>query len=251
MRFMMMHKVDAAMECGAIPSPEVMERMGAFMEESVRSGQLLGGEGLRPSKTRTRLTFRRGDVTIKDGPYAGGNELPARVALIKVKTREEALDWATRYGKALGDGELELGPINEAWDLGLLPRPDDAPLRFLLIHKADAAHEAGTSPSAGQKAAMTQLTGEMLRADVLVSVVNLERSSKAARVKLAGRRRTVVDGPFAESKELIAGYGLLELPSKEAAIEAASKFAAVFGPDVVMEIDVRPLGEDPYAEQAG
>lgn len=247
MRIMMMHKVDADMESGALPSPEVMERMGVFLEESAKSGQLLGGEGLQPSKTRTRLTFVRGDVTTKNGPYTGSKELPARVALIKVKTREEALDWATRYGKALGDGELELGPINEAWDMGFMPKPDDAPLRFLLIHKADAAHEAGTPPSARQKAAMSRLTGEMLKADVLVSVVNLERSSKSSRIKVAGTRRTVVDGPFAESKELIAGYGLLELPSKEAAIEAASKFAAVFGPDVAMEIDVRPLGEDPYA----
>ena len=170
------------------------------------------------------------------------------MALIKVKTREEAVDWATRYGKVLGDGELELGPINEAWDLGFMPRPDDAPLRFLLIHKADPAHEAGTSPSAKQKAAMTQLTGQMLKADVLISVVHLEPSSKGTRIKVAGARRTVVDGPFAESKELIAGYGLLELPSKEAAIEAASKFAAVFGADVAMEIDVRPLGDDRYIE---
>lgn len=247
MQFMMMHKVDAAMESGVTPSPEVMERMGVLLEESTRSGQLLGGEGLQPSRTRTRLTFVGGDVTIENGPYSGANELPARVALIKVKTREEALDWATRYGRALGDGELELGPVNEAWDLGLMPRPDDAPLRFLLIHKADAAHEAATPPSAGQKAAMSRLTGEMLKADVLVSVVNLERSSKSTRIKIAGSRRTVVDGPFAESKELIAGYGLLELPSVAAAIESATKFAEVFGPDVVMEIDVRPLGEDPYA----
>jgi hypothetical protein len=248
MQIMMMHKVDADMECGALPSPEVMERMGAFMGESARSGQLLGGEGLQPSKTRTRLTFVRGEVTAKNGPYTGHNELPARAAILKVKTREEALDWATRYGKVLGDGELELGPVSEPWDLGLMPRPDDAPLRFLLIQKADAGFEAGTPPSARQKAGMTRLTSEMTAAGVLVSTVNLQPSSKGARINLDGGRRTVVDGPFAESKELIAGYGLLELPSKEAAIEAASKFAAVFGPGVTMEIDVRPVGDDPYRD---
>ena len=246
MRFMMMHKVDAAMEAGVLPSPELMARMGAFMEESTRSGELLGGEGLQPSKTRTRLTFGRGQATIEDGPYAGRDELPARVLLIKVKTRREALDWATRYGQAIGDGELELGPIHEPWDLGFMPKPDDAPLRFLLIHKADAAYEAGEPPTAAQRAAMSRLTGQMLAADVLVSVLNLERSSQATRIKVAGGRRTVIDGPFAESKELIAGYGLLELPSRGAAIEAAARFAAVFGPDVVMEIDVRPLGEDRF-----
>jgi hypothetical protein len=250
MRVMMMHKVDAVMESGARPSPEMMERMGAFMAESAKSGQLLGGEGLQPSKTRTRLTFVRGEVTIENGPYAGHNELPSRVALIKVKTREEAVDWATRYGKVLGDGEIELGPVTEAWDLGLMPRPDDAPLRFLLLHKADAGSEAGTPPSARQKAGMTRLTNEMTKVGVLVSVLNLQPSSKGTRIKLDGTQRTVLDGPFAESKELIAGFGLLELPSREAAIESASKFAAVFGPDVAMEIDIRPVGDgdDPYLE---
>jgi hypothetical protein len=95
---------------------------------------------------------------------------------------------------------------------------------------------------------MTRLTSEMTDAGVLVSVINLQPSSKSTRINLDGAGRTVVDGPFAESKELIAGYGLLELPSKEAAIEAASKFAAVFGPGVAMEIDVRPVGGDPYLD---
>jgi hypothetical protein len=248
MRLMMMHKVDADMECGALPTPEMMERMGVFMEESAKTGQLLGGEGLRPSKTRTRLTFVAGEVTIENGPYIGHNELPARVALIQVKTDEEALDWATRYGKVLGDGELELGPVAEAWDLGFIPRPDDAPLRFLLLHKADATYEAGTPPSARQRAGMTRLTSEMTKAGVLIATLNLKPSSKSTRIKLDGTGRTVVDGPFAESKELIAGYGLLELPSMEAAIEAGSKFAAVFGPDVAMEIDVRPVGDDLYLD---
>ena len=247
MRLMMMHKVDAEMEAGAVASPEVMERMGVFMEEMAKAGHLLGGDGLQPSKTRTRLTFVGGEPTIENGPYRGRNELPARVALIKVKSRAEAVDWATRYGKILGDGELELGPVMEPWDLGLMPRPDDTPLRFLLLHKADPSSEAGSPPTAKQKAAMTRLTTEMTRADVLVSIVNLQPGSKSTRVKIDGDRRTVLDGPFAESKELIAGYGLLDLPSKEAALENASKFAAVFGPDTVMEIDVRPLGDDPYA----
>ena len=248
MRLMMMHKVDADMERGALPSPEVMERMGPFMEESAKSGQLLGGEGLQPSKTRTRLTFVGGEVTTKNGPYTGHNELPARATLIKVKTREEAVDWATRYGKALGDGEIELGPVSEPWDLGFMPRPDDAPLRFLLLQKADAAYEAGKPPSAKQKAGITRLTSEMTKAGVLLSVINLLPSRKSTRITLDGGQRTVVDGPFAESKELIAGYGLLELPSKEAAIEASVKFAAVFGENVAMEIDMRPICDDPYLE---
>jgi hypothetical protein len=246
MRFMMMHKVDAQMECGAPPTPEVMERMGVFLEAAMKSGQLLGGEGLQPSKTRTRLTFVDGEVTVLNGPYTGHNEVPARVSLLHVKSRDEALDWATRYGKVLGDCELELGPVSEPWDLGMMPKPDGVPVRFLLIHKADAAYEAGRPPTAKQKAGMTRLNGEMSKAGVLISTVNLQPGSKSARITVDGARRTVIDGPFTESKELIAGYGLLELPSKEAAIESAAQFAAVF--DVPMEMDMRLLGEDPYLD---
>lgn len=248
MQFMMMHKVDADMECGVAPSPEVMERMGAFMGAAAQSGQLLGGEGLQPSRTRTRLTVTGGKVTTLDGPYTGHDELPARALLIKVKSRDEAIEWATRYGKVIGDGELELGPVTEAWDLGFAPKPPDAPRRFLVLHKADAAYERSTPPSPKSKAAMTRLTREMTEAGVLTTVINLQPSARSTRLHINGPRRDVVDGPFAESKELIAGYGLLELPSREAAIEAATGFAAVFGPATIMEIDIRPLGPDLYAE---
>jgi hypothetical protein len=247
MRLLMMHKVDADMESGARPSPEVMQRIGAFIEESAKAGQFLGGEGLQPSKTRTRLTFVGGEVNVENGPYTGRNELPARVALIQVTTREEAVDWATRYGKVVVDCELELGPVSEPWDLGFMPKPDGAPLRFLLFHKGDAGYEAGRRPSAKQKAGMTRLTGAMTKAGVLISMLNLQPGKNSVRIKLDGTDRTVIDGPFTESKELIAGYGLLELPSKEAAIEAAASFAAIFG-KVAMEIDLRPLGDDSYLE---
>jgi hypothetical protein len=248
MRFMMMHKVDAAMECGTPPSPEMMERMGAFMGESTASGQLLGGEGLQPSRTRTRVKVADGEVVTRDGPYAGDNELPARALLIKVTSRSEALDWATRYARAIGDGELELGPVAEAWDMGFMPKPDDAPLRFLLLHKADDGYERGMPPSPKQKAAMTRLIRAMTEAGVLTTLIDLVPGRKSTRLHIDGAQRTIVDGPFSESKEMIAGYGLLELPSREVAIEAATRFASIFGPDVVMEIDIRPVGDDRYAE---
>ena len=87
--------------------------------------------------------FRDGRCTAKHGPYAGEHELPAATLLLKVRTREEALGWAERYGKILGDGEIELGKVNEPWDIGVMPPPENPPLQFLLIEKADAATEAG------------------------------------------------------------------------------------------------------------
>ncbi len=80
---------------------------------------------------------------MKHGPYRGERELPAAMLTLKVRTRDEAIGWAERYGKILGDGEIELGKVNEPWDIGIMPEPENPPLQFLLIEKADAATEAG------------------------------------------------------------------------------------------------------------
>ena len=96
--------------------------MGAFIGEHAKAGRFIDGAGPGGSKTRTRLTFRDGRGTVKHGPYRGEHELPAAMLPLKVRTRDEAIGWAERYGKILGDGEIELGKVNEPWDIGLMPR---------------------------------------------------------------------------------------------------------------------------------
>jgi hypothetical protein len=241
MRFMVMHKNDAHTEAGEKPSPELMARMGEYVGEHVRKGQFIEGEGLGPSSTRTRLTFRGGQCEIQHGPYAGVNELVSAVLLIRVRSREEAIGWAERYGKILGDGEIELGPLNEPWDLGLMPKPDKAPLRLLMLHKADRASEAGQGLSPRQKGDLTKLKNEMTRAGVLASTVGLGPSSKGKRLRFVSNARHVIDGPFSESKELIGGYAVLELPSMEVAIAECARYAEILGG--TLEIDIRPLAE--------
>ena len=143
MRFMVMHKNDKHTEAGERPGPELIAKMGAFIGEYASTGRFIDGAGLAGSKTRTRLLFRKGECTTKRGPYRGEHELPAATLLLKVQTHEEAIGWAERYGKILGDGELEVGKINEPWDIGLMPAPENPPLQMLLIEKADAATEGG------------------------------------------------------------------------------------------------------------
>src|SRR5438874_1232900 len=109
MRFMIMHKNDPRSEAGLPPPMDVVEKMGEFVGGHAQAGRLIDGAGLGASKTRTRLSFRDGKCTVKHGPYRGERELPAATLLLKVKTREEAMGWAERYGKILGTGELELG----------------------------------------------------------------------------------------------------------------------------------------------
>jgi hypothetical protein len=241
MRFMVIHKHDADTEAGVPPPPELVEQMGAYIGEHIQRGTFLGGEGLGASATRTRVTFRGGTSKVVHGPYTGGNELPAAALMLTVKTRDEAIGWAERFGKILGDGEVELGPVTESWDLGFGTKPDDAPLRILMLHKADAASEAGRPPSPKQKADLTRLKTEMTKAGVLVSSFALQPSAHARRLVFRNHDLRVVDGPFAESKELVGGFALLELPSMEVAIQECIRYATILGG--TLEIDVRPLAD--------
>jgi hypothetical protein len=247
MRFMIMHKNDSHTEAGERPPPELVAKMGEYIGEHAQRGSFLGGEGLGRSATRTRLTFRDGQCTIKHGPYQGENELPAAALLLNVRSRDEALGWAQRYGKILGDGELELGPVTEPWDLGFGTKPADAPLRLLLLEKADAASEAGTR-STKQKADITRLKTEMTKAGVLVSDERLQPSAKSKRLVFTNHNLRVLDGPFAESKELIGGFAMMRLPSIDAAVDECRRYAEILGG--TLEIDIRPL-EEPEPQSAG
>ena len=178
---------------------------------------------------------------MKHGPYRGEHELPAATLLLKVRTREEAIGWAERYGKILGDGELELGKVNEPWDIGLMPAPENPPLQMLLIEKADQATEAG-GRSPQQKAELTRLKTEMTKAGVLVRSLRLQPSAKAKRLVFTNNDLRVIDGPFAESKELIGGFAVMELSGMDEAIEMCRRYAEILGG--TLEIDIRLVDPD-------
>ena len=92
-------------------------------------------------------------------------------------------------------------------------------MRFMLIVKATEETEAGVMPSEDLLAAMGKYNEELVKAGVLLAGEGLQPSSKGARVVFSGDKRTVVDGPFAETKELVAGFWLIDVKSKEEAIE--------------------------------
>jgi len=236
MRFMIMHKNDPRTEAGEPPPMEIVHEMGSFIGEHAQAGRFVDGAGLGASKTRTRLVFRDGHCTVKYGPYRGEHELPAAMLLLRVATREQAIGWAERYGKILGSGEIELGKVNEPWDIGLMPPPENPPLQFLLIEKSDEVTESGAR-SPKQKAALTRLETEMAKAGVLVRSTKLEPSARGKRLVFAKGEVRVSDGPFAETKELIGGFAVLDLPGFDDAIELCRRYAAILGG--TLEIDIR------------
>ena len=96
-------------------------------------------------------------------------------------------------------------------------------MRFMVLVKADKDSEAGVMPSEELLTAMGNYNDELIKAGVMIGGEGLHPSSKGARIKFSGEKRAVIDGPFTEVKELIAGYWIWEVGSKEEAIEWAKR----------------------------
>src|SRR5438309_8775335 len=109
-------------------------------------------------------------------------------------------------------------------------------MRFMMIVKANKDSEAGVLPSRELIEAMGKFNEELVKAGVLLAAEGLQPSSKGARVKFSGAKRTVVDGPFAETKELIAGFWLWQCRSREEAIEWAKRCPNPTGAEGELEI---------------
>src|SRR5438309_2480510 len=102
-------------------------------------------------------------------------------------------------------------------------------MRFMMIVKATSESEAGVMPDETILSAMGKYNEELSKAGVLLDLSGLQPSAKGARIKFSGGKRTVIDGPFTEAKELIAGYWLIQVKSKEEAIEWAKRAPAPHG----------------------
>jgi hypothetical protein len=116
-------------------------------------------------------------------------------------------------------------------------------MRFMILIKANAASEAGVLPDERLLADMGKYNEELVKAGVMLAGEGLQPSSKGARVKFSGDKRTVIDGPFAETKELIAGYWLFQVKSKEEAIEWVKRCPNPMGAESESEIEIRQVFE--------
>ena len=115
-------------------------------------------------------------------------------------------------------------------------------MRFMIIVKASKDSEAGVLPSTELLTEMGKYNEELVKAGVLLAGEGLQPSSKGARVKFAGSKRTVIDGPFAETKELIAGFWLIQVKSKAEAIEWVKRAPNPM-PGTESEIEIRQVFE--------
>ena len=115
-------------------------------------------------------------------------------------------------------------------------------MRFMILIKATKESEAGVMPDEKLLAEMGKYNEELAKAGVLLAGEGLQPSSKGARVRFSGDRRTVIDGPFAETKELVAGFWIIQVRSREEAIEWVKRIPNPF-PGSESEIEIRQVFE--------
>jgi hypothetical protein len=123
MRFVMLVKATPESEADVLPGPELLAAMGRYNDELIKAGVMLAGDGLQSSSKGARVTFAGGKRTVTDGPFTEAKELIAGYWLVEVKSKEEAVEWASRV--PFEDGEIEIRQVFEDSDFAS-PAPDAA-----------------------------------------------------------------------------------------------------------------------------
>ena len=239
MRFIMLHKTNANWEAGAIPCQNLIAQVRELIGEMAKGKVFLGAEGLRATSQGVRLKFSDGTRSVTQGPFEGDNELTAGFSILRARSLDEAIEWASRQAQALGDGQIDIRPVTEPWDIGMAASPADVSTRrYMVQRKATAATEAGVPPPPAKRAELARLTEESTRAGVHVVTETLRPSARGRRYKNSRDGVTVTDGPFTETKELIAGYLVVSADSLYEAARWAARYIGVVEAD---EVDLLEL----------
>jgi hypothetical protein len=264
MRYQLMIKATKTFEAGIWPDEKVLAEMAEWHEALVQAGAKPACERLQPSAQGARVRYANGQISITDGPFAETKELIAGFAIIQAESLAAAVEWAKRT--PFQDGEIEIRPVMELDDIPVdsAEQPDGwrereeefraasppsrkpGTQRYLGLVKADPDTEAGKMPDQQAMAAMGAFMEEGIKAGVFLGGEGLMPSSKGARVRFNGSKRTVTDGPFAETKELVAGYAILQFTSRAEAIEWTKRFVVVDAPCRYRgqcECEIRPIFE--------
>jgi hypothetical protein len=177
---------------------------------------------------------------MQKGPFAESKDSIGGFVILKVRSIEEAVEWATKFASLLGEAEIDIRPVTEAWDLGMGEKPPGlATTRYLATYKRRGA-EGSVALSTERAARVSEQLGEMERAGVLISSVHLEPDAKGACLVMSNGKPLVIDGPFTESKELLGGFVIVSEESLRAAVGWAERYQAVVGAE---QVEVRAVAE--------
>jgi hypothetical protein len=239
MRYLIMHRTNPHYESGGLPDSDLIANVGSMIGEMVKRGVLQGAEGLRSSAEGVRLSYSDGEQSVTPGPFPGSNELPAVFSIVRTGSIAEAIDFAAGQAQVLESAEVDIRPVTEPWDIGMAERPPSVTThRYMVLHKATPATEAGAAPTASQRARLTKLIDDATRTGVHQVTETLRPSRRGRRLTNTRNGVVMVDGPFAETKELVGGYVIVAADSLDEATGWAERY---IGAVDTGEVDVREL----------
>lgn len=236
MKFIIMHKTGPKWEAGAKPSPALIQRVGGLIGDLVREKRFVTGDGLRATSEGVRVAFHDGHPTVTPGPFTGANELTSSFSIVRTPSIDDAIAFATREAEILGDGEVDIRPVTEGWEIGIGEKPANVTTRrYMIQRKATPATEAGAAPAAAQRTALAGLIDTSTHAGVHLARETIRPSRRGRRYVNARNGVTMFDGPFVESKELLSGFMIITADSLDEAGRWAERYLRVVESD---EVDV-------------
>jgi hypothetical protein len=256
MQFMVIRKADEATEAGRPPAPAAFDDMERFNRQLNEAGRVGLALGLRPSSRAVRLKLGPGITTVTDGPFAEAKELVAGFTVFEADSKEQAIGllkgWPASDADATGAAVLELRETGCPGGCAQVPPAgggEDG--RYVILLRSDAGTEADRIPPQEMLDALNAFNAAQAAQGVLLAGDGLKSSARGARIRLAGGQASVIDGPFAEAKELIAGFWMIRAGSMADAIAWARTLPYPTGPRVEVEIreamtmdDLQPALDD-------
>jgi hypothetical protein len=268
MRFMVLVKSSPQSEAGVMPDEQVLAEMGKYNEGLIKRGAMLAGGGLQASSKGARVRIVNGKARNVDGPFAEAKELVGGYWILQFPSYDEAI--ATLKRAPFQSGEIEVRPLYETEDFpvdaseqaggwrdqevaardaaakGAGPARIPGTKRYLGMLKADKHTEAGDEPNPELLAEMGALIEEMNKANVMLSGEGLKPSREGKRIVFGAATPRVIDGPFAETKELVAGFSILQTRTLAESLAWGRRMLEIHVRGVGVsegEIEVRPLFE--------
>ncbi|WP_394781607.1 YciI family protein [Undibacterium sp.] len=249
MRFMILRKVTEATEATEASSHAASEvaamstAMARYGDELQAAGLRCAGQMLHSSEGALRLHFHNGDISASEGPFPGEKQLVAGFTMLEATSEQQALEWLQRWPAGNEYLTLEMRGCGCPGGLECINLTQDAAdahqqhlKRFLILLKASPLAETGAIPSEAVLAAMAKRNEEGTQSGLLVAGEGLQTTASGKRIKFTSGKAAVLDGPFSETKELIAGYWLLQAKSIADAVDWVRSYPYPFIEDAMVEI---------------
>ncbi len=218
MRYMLIHTADPDL-AAEWDENENWASFSSWVEETISSGVNLQGSRLRPTADATTIKIRDGELILTDGPYAETREQVAGYDVLECASLDEAVRWAGRHPHSWL-GSIEVRALPDSAPAVPLPEPGEGKIRYMMLVCTDPAVDprefACIEP-------VDPWVAELDGRGVRLYGSELEPPSNARTVRVRDKHVIVTDGPFAETKEQIAGFDVLECADLDEAIEVASR----------------------------